>query len=117
MWERLKWNGWGEKGVQYEINQHGNVEHSRTGVELPKIIPFAKDTFGLEELENTPSVELDDVQLAEPRTHEAFVDLLRSFLGPSQISFDREQRICHTYGMSFRDLWRLRKGTTHESPF
>jgi alkyldihydroxyacetonephosphate synthase len=111
VWERLKWNGWGEKGVQYEVNQHGNVEHSRTGIELPKIIPFARDTFGLDELENTPSVELDDITLAEPRSNEGFVGLLKSFLSASQISFDKEQRICHAYGMSFRDLWRLRKGT------
>lgn len=116
VWERLKWNGWGEKGVQYELNQNGNVEHSRTGVELPKIIPFAKDIFGLDDLENTPSVELDDIELAEPRPNEGFVSLLKSFLSASQISFDKEQRICHAYGMSFRDLWRLRKGVITDAP-
>ncbi len=117
MWERLKWNGWGEKGVQYELNQNGNVEHSRTGIELPKIIPFAKDIFGLDDLENTPSVELDDIELAEPRSNEGFVSLLKSFLSASQISFDKEQRICHAYGMSFRDLWRLRKGSSSRNQF
>jgi alkyldihydroxyacetonephosphate synthase len=116
VWERVKWNGWGEKGVYYGINNKGNVEHSRTGVELPKIIPFAKEIMGIEELEHTPSIELEDIQIPEPRENAGFIKSLNTFLSPSQISFDKEQRICHTYGCSFRDLWRLRKGIISDPP-
>ncbi len=111
IWEQIKWNGWGERGVYYELtNDNNTVVHSRSGVQLPKIVPFAKQMFGLEELQNTPSIDLEDVQLQEPQINEAFVSVLKSFVAPSQISFEKEQRICHTYGCSFRDLWRLRKG-------
>lgn len=116
VWERVKWNGWGDKSVYLGINHRGNVENSRTGIELPKVVPFAKSLFGLDELEHTPSVELEEIQIPEPRSNEPFVKALKSVLQPSQISFDKEQRICHTYGSSFRDLWRLRRGIISDPP-
>ena len=116
MWERVKWNGWGEKGVEYAINSSGHVWHSKSGVELPKLIPFCKDILKLDELEDTPSVDVDSVQLPDGRKNDSFMTAVRSFLTPRQISTERLDRLCHCYGSSLRDLWRLRKGIISEAP-
>ncbi|KAL6048649.1 putative FAD binding domain/FAD linked oxidases, C-terminal domain containing protein [Balamuthia mandrillaris] len=118
VWQKLKWNGWGEKGAYYDFNHRGLVAHSRTGVEFPKVMQFAKDVWDLDTLDNTPSVDVEEVlsQLPEPLVNEGFVTALKTFLSANQVSFDGMARLCHTYGSSLRDLMRLHKGIISEPP-
>ena len=42
--------------------------------------------------------------------------LLQATLKPNQVSTDNENRLCHTFGKNYRDLWRVRNGLIERPP-
>eukprot|EP01087_Luapelamoeba_hula_P008322 TRINITY_DN2079_c0_g1_i1.p1 TRINITY_DN2079_c0_g1~~TRINITY_DN2079_c0_g1_i1.p1 ORF type:complete len:612 (-),score=68.00 TRINITY_DN2079_c0_g1_i1:25-1860(-) len=119
VWQRTKWNGWGDANAKFFINDNGVVQNSRTGVELPKLLTFAKDIVRKEadeELDDTPSISPDEITLPTPVENAPFTTALASFLNKTQFSSEKMNRLCHCYGSSLRDLYRLRKGIISDAP-
>ena len=102
---QMKWWGWGEEGTGFDISNK------------PDLWPFIRSAAGLEEEpEPSPPVSMEEVQLPEQKTHEAFVSAVSSTLEAGQLRQDREERLVHAYGKSFRDLWRARTGIIDAAP-
>ncbi len=101
----MKWWGWGDEDVQFNSSAH------------PGFWPYAKSVLEIEADEfSAQHWKLDAINLPEARVDEPFLNKLRSFLAPTQISKDKKERVVHAYGKGFRDLFRLRHGLANSAP-
>jgi alkyldihydroxyacetonephosphate synthase len=101
----MKWWGWGDEDVQFNSEAH------------PGFWPYAKSVLEIERDDfDRPSWNLDAIELHEARVDGPFLSKLRTFLGPTQISEDKKDRVVHAYGKGFRDLFRLRRGLASAAP-
>eukprot|EP01088_Endostelium_zonatum_P015656 TRINITY_DN394_c0_g1_i1.p1 TRINITY_DN394_c0_g1~~TRINITY_DN394_c0_g1_i1.p1 ORF type:complete len:673 (-),score=179.69 TRINITY_DN394_c0_g1_i1:36-2054(-) len=115
-WDRVKWNGWGEKGKYYELDDKGVVTLYPSGVQLPKLLSFVKEVVQLEQLDDTPSFEVSDLDIPAPHLNSEFMDEVTSYLHANQINTENMARVSHAFGRSLRDLWRLRRGQVQNAP-
>lgn len=101
----MKWWGWGPEDLQFRGDRH------------PGFWPYAKQVLDIEG-DDFPIRDwnLEDVKLPDAQINERFTTRLKSFLGPSQIASDRKERVIHTYGKGFRDLFRLQHGLASGAP-
>jgi alkyldihydroxyacetonephosphate synthase len=101
----MKWWGWGYEDAEFHANRH------------PDFWPYAKSVLDIEK-DEFPRHEwcLDSIELPEARADEPFLAKLRSCLSPAQITTDRKERVIHSYGKGFRDLFRLRHGIAAGAP-
>lgn len=101
----MKWWGWGYEDAEFRASHH------------PSFWPYAKSVL---DIENDGFARrewsLESVEVSEPRTDEPFLAKLRTCLAPSQITDDAKERIVHSYGKGFRDLFRLRHGIAAGAP-
>ena len=101
----MKWWGWGDPAFTYPMD------------EKPLLWPFIQKSLGLSDASRkTPPVERGSVRMPEPKTNPDFVRAINTFLKPAQIAADDEQRLIHTYGKSFPDLFRVRRGIVGNAP-
>jgi alkyldihydroxyacetonephosphate synthase len=101
----MKWWGWGDPAFSYPID------------EKPLLWPFIRKSLGLsEDCRKTPPVDRASIRLPEARTHAAFMQAIGAALKPEQIAAGDEQRLIHTYGKSFPDLYRVRRGIVSNAP-
>jgi len=101
----MKWWGWGNEDVQFNAQAH------------PGFWPYARAELGIERDDfSKREWKLEAVELPEPCINERFLLKLRSFLKPTQISNQAEERVIHAYGKGFRDLFRLRRGLASGAP-
>lgn len=103
--KHMKWWGWGHEDAEFRAAHH------------PNFWPFAKSVLDIQN-DEFPRREwsLDSIELPEPYTDEPFLAKLRSCLAPSQIVDDTKERVVHSYGKGFRDLFRLRHGIATGAP-
>src|ERR1700748_2750566 len=99
MIKAMKWWGWGDPAFSYPMD------------EKPLLWPFIQKSLGLNEsTPKTPPIDRANVKLPERRRNASFESYLAAVLKPTQIAADDEQRLIHTYGKSFPDLFRVRRG-------
>lgn len=101
--ERKFW-GWGDPDVRFD---HEN---------RPKMWPTFSEELGKSEFNQVPIVREEDIQIAEPNLNNDFMKLIGDVLEETQIAVDQKTRVRHSYGQSYRDLLRLRKGQIDASP-
>ncbi len=103
--KHMKWWGWGDDGVSFDARAH------------PGLWPYAKAALGVEEenLETSP-VPIEAAQLREAIRHDGFLAELRLSMRGDQICDSRHERLVHTYGKGFRDLFRMRRGMAEGAP-
>jgi alkyldihydroxyacetonephosphate synthase len=103
--KHMKWWGWGNEGVTFNSSAH------------PGLWPYAKAVLGIEEenLETSP-VPIETVQLREAICSSRFSAELRQSMRADQICDSRHERLVHTYGKGFRDLFRMRRGIAEGAP-
>ncbi|MAE75510.1 MAG: FAD-binding oxidoreductase [Planctomycetes bacterium] len=95
----MKWWGWGAEDKEFRMEHH------------PYLWPFVEKWLGdVSEGVSAPPVAFDAVELPEPRVSETFA---KEFPNASRDDLDRLQ---HTYGKSFRDLYRVRRGLAQVAP-
>jgi alkyldihydroxyacetonephosphate synthase len=101
----MKWWGWGNEDAQFRAQAH------------PGFWPYAKAVLGIEcDDLSTREWRLEAVEIPAAYVDQRVLDQLRSFLAPTQISDDAKERVIHTYGKGFRDLFRLRQGMAAGAP-
>jgi alkyldihydroxyacetonephosphate synthase len=101
----MKWWGWGHEDAEFRASHH------------PDFWPFAKSVLDIES-DDFPGREwnLDSIELPERFVDEQFLAKLRTSLASSQITDDAKERVIHSYGKGFRDLFRLRHGIAAGAP-
>lgn len=101
----MKWWGWGDPAFVFPMD------------EKPLLWPFIRKSLGLtEDSPQTPPVDRAQVKLPERRRGADFEAAVAAFLKAGQIAADDEQRLIHTYGKSFPDLFRVRRGIVANAP-
>jgi alkyldihydroxyacetonephosphate synthase len=101
----MKWWGWGYEDAEFRAARH------------PLFWPYARSVLDIEcDDFRRQEWSLESIELSEPFTDEPFLTQLHSFLRPSQITHDRKERVLHSYGKGFRDLFRLRHGIAAGAP-
>jgi len=102
---QMKWWGWGDEDRSFDIS------------DKPDLWPFLRSILELtEDPPLTPPVKIETIELPPRRTNQAFLDAMASTFPGSRIRSDRNDRLVHSCGKSFRDLWRLRHGVVDASP-
>lgn len=103
--KHMKWWGWGEENAAFNASAH------------PGLWPYAKAVLGVEEeLRDTPPVSIEAAQLRDAIHHDGFLADLRLWMRADQICDSRRERLVHTYGKGFRDLFRMRRGMAEGAP-
>jgi alkyldihydroxyacetonephosphate synthase len=101
----MKWWGWGYEDAEFRASRH------------PDFWPYAKSVLDIENDHFTRREwSLESIELPEARADEPFLAKLRSCLAPCQIRDDAKERVIHSYGKGFRDLFRLRRGVAAGAP-
>lgn len=102
--EKLKWNGWGWQ------DQHFDFEGSEN-----QFWHFLKQALQIQQLQLTPALAMEAIQLPIPRLTAAQLQTLQSLLDPWQIKQDKRERLFHARGRSLPDLLDLRSGQLQQA--
>ena len=101
--KKMKWWGWGREGERYPIpNPQG-------------FWSFLEQNLG--PLEQSPRVmSLDDISLPPSRLASRDLEDIKELFGESGVSTEKGDRISHSFGKSYVDLLRIRRGMVESSP-
>jgi alkyldihydroxyacetonephosphate synthase len=97
----LRWWGWGTLDETYSLESR------------PAFWPKLHEWLALPEEaieQETPPVALEDISLRASRLDDPTLASLRKLLGEESVLTDKQCRIEHAYGKSYRDLVRIRAG-------
>lgn len=100
----MKWWGWGSPDVLFPMDKK------------PELWPWIQKKVGLSESRATLPVERKRIQLPKPKLEAAFCAEIERFLKGDQITIDDEERLLHSYGKSYPDLLRVRRGEITHAP-
>jgi len=100
----MKFAGWGDPEKSFSLE------------ERPNLGAFVHRVSGISDLTPESPVDLESISLPEPHHDEVFLSSLRSRLTDEQLCFDREARLNHCYGKSYRDLLRAFAGDVERAP-
>ncbi|EGC33025.1 alkyl-dihydroxyacetonephosphate synthase [Dictyostelium purpureum] len=128
LYQQIKWNGWGDtRKFLHQVKPEGFVALTTPSVSaqpLPSLKGFIKKELSLPtddpnkpfELEETPSLRIEDIKIHAPKQYPEFVKELKAFFSADQLKDDKLARITHTFGKSIRDLIRVRIGLIKYAP-
>lgn len=94
----MKWWGWGSPDFEFPM------------AEKPGLWPWIAKTLAVPEQPPAPPVPRSAIELPAPRRNEAFC------AAASGLSFDEDQRLVHSYGKSYPDLFNARRGLIRRAP-
>jgi alkyldihydroxyacetonephosphate synthase len=103
----LRWWGWGTLDKTYSLEGR------------PAFWPKLREWLAVPEEEmgqETPPVTMEDISLPASRLDDAMLAPLRRLLGEESVRSDRQSRVEHAYGKSYRDLVRIRAGHIPNPP-
>ena len=103
----LRWWGWGTLDQNYSLDGR------------PAFWPTLQQWLELpdESIEHeTSPIPLDDISLPPPRLDNATLAFLYKLLGEEAVRTDKQARVEHAYGKSYRDLVRIRAGYIPHPP-
>lgn len=100
----MKWWGWGDEKLTFPMQ------------DKPNLWPWIRAKLGVTADQPTPPVARDAVRLPPSRLGVEFREALGRRLRPDQIATDDDERLLHSYGKSFPDLFRVRRGRVDAAP-
>jgi alkyldihydroxyacetonephosphate synthase len=100
----LRWWGWGTLDQSYDLSNR------------PNFWPFLQANLGVGPGPLAEPVPLDSITLPPPRLDPELVRSLRKRFGATIVNSGNEARVLHTYGKSYKDLVRLRRGEVTHPP-
>jgi alkyldihydroxyacetonephosphate synthase len=101
----MKWWGWGDPNITFPM------------ADKPALWPWIAKKLGV--MSNSPTttpVDLASIQLPATRAGEELLADLHVILKPGQVALDALQRLLHSYGKSFPDLFCVRNGVVKRAP-
>jgi alkyldihydroxyacetonephosphate synthase len=100
----MKFSGWGAPDKTFVTE------------DKPKLWPFIRETLGMDPEHRSTPVDWDTIPVAAPRIDERFSAALKGIVGETNIFADRQVRLRHAMGKSYRDLLRARTGQLGRIP-
>lgn len=100
----MKWCGWGSEDKEYQVSSK------------PALFPFMQKFLGVSQVDFIGRPDRSQVVMPKPIMNHEFLQAVRRKLDADQVECDEEARLLHTYGKSFRDLWRMRKLIIDSAP-
>jgi alkyldihydroxyacetonephosphate synthase len=100
----MKWWGWGHPDVSFPMH------------ERPKLWPWIEKNLGAKHEAKDPIIDLNQIILNKPILNAEFMTELARVLPADSILSSHEERVAHSYGKSYPDLLRIRKGIILRSP-
>jgi alkyldihydroxyacetonephosphate synthase len=101
----MKWWGWGDPAITFPM------------ADKPKLWPWVAKKLGIvSSSPTTVPVDLATIELAAPRVSDEVLAELRALVGMERITVDPQDRLLHSYGKSFPDLFRVRNGEVRRAP-
>ncbi|HSP88007.1 MAG TPA: FAD-dependent oxidoreductase, partial [Ignavibacteriaceae bacterium] len=103
--EQMKWWGWGGENIEFNMD------------DKPELWPYIKKVVGIEnEVTLTPPLKFEDIKLPQQNLNDKFINQIKSLIDSERLRLDKKERLVHSYGKSFRDLWRIRNGIVNACP-
>lgn len=101
----MKWWGWGDPNLTFPM------------ADKPNLWPWVEKKLGITSPSptNVP-VDLSSVQMAPTRASAELIAEIGKILRPDQITLDPLERLLHSHGKSFPDLFRVRNGNVRRAP-
>lgn len=101
----MKWYGWGAEGTGFDADGR------------PHLIPYAIKHLDIDP-ERAPDapVDLSSIDVPACRISSEVWTALEQALPNGILTNDDFDRLCHAYGRSTRDIWRLRHGWIERAP-
>ena len=103
----LRWWGWGTLDQGYSLEGRSAF--------WPMLQEWLKLPDEAVEHETLP-VSLDEISLRPSRLDDPMLSSLRRLLGDGAVRIDKQARVEHAYGKSYRDLVRIRAGRVPNPP-
>ena len=101
----MKWWGWGDPSLQFPM------------ADKPNLWPWVVKKLGITSANPTAKpVDLTAIQLPPTRAGAQLLAELHAILNPGQISLQPLDRLQHSYGKSFPDLFRVRNAVVRRAP-
>ncbi len=105
--EQMKWWGWGGEEIEFDMDSK------------PELWPYVKKVVGIkseDDVEFTAPLRFEDIEMPEQKLNPQFIESLKTIFNGEQVKTDKKDRLIHSYGKSFRDLWRIRNGIIKAAP-
>ncbi|HEY9856731.1 MAG TPA: FAD-binding oxidoreductase [Stenomitos sp.] len=100
----MKWWGWGAPDKAYSLERK------------PQFWPFLEARLGPAVGEPAPVVALEAIALPPSRLSVEHRKALAAIVGADAVTTDHAERVRHSYGKSYRDLVRIRRGEVLRAP-
>ncbi|MFC2074862.1 FAD-linked oxidase C-terminal domain-containing protein [Bdellovibrionota bacterium] len=101
----MKWFGWGDPKVHFELPDNERVEK------------YLSEKFGLSELkEEKTDWNIEDVKVNESALSSEIISAIEQEIGKGAFSVEKNDRLIHAYGKSYKDLIRIRALNVQNAP-
>jgi alkyldihydroxyacetonephosphate synthase len=101
----MKWWGWGDPNFTFPM------------ADKPALWPWIANKLGVVSTAPTAApVDLASIQMPPTRVSPELLAELHQVLKPEQVTVDPLERLLHTYGKSFPDLFRVRNAIVTRAP-
>src|SRR5581483_9838738 len=100
----MTFTGWGYPGSAFDAS------------DKPALWDFIEHRIGLRRDRPTPCIDSATIVVPPSQLEEPARRVLAALLGEENLALDREARLLHCFGKSFRDLLRARRGEIGRVP-
>lgn len=100
----MKWHGWGHPQQIFPME------------DKPRLWPFIEQKLGLKKDHLVPPVSLDTIELPQSKLSPKAYQSLQLICEADRMSQDHFQRLVHSFGKSYPDLYRARQGLVTSCP-
>jgi alkyldihydroxyacetonephosphate synthase len=100
----MKWWGWGDNNKSFPMESK------------PTLWPWIEGKLGIHNRVKTTPIIKEKIVLNPIVKNDQFINDLKTILSPHQMSSTDDERLLHSYGKSFPDLFRVRKGQIKRAP-
>lgn len=112
---------WGFRDSGFTVNENGHVvmrgnRYELSGVELPRLLPWIRETLGIELDPRDVNRSAYPTYIAPPLENTEFLDDLKQFLTDNQITTDGPIRLRHGHGQTQEEMFAIKYGSLPRIP-
>src|SRR5579862_54316 len=112
---------WGFRDSGFTINENGHVvmrgkRYELSGVELPRLLPWIRETLGIELDPKDVNPSSYPTYIAPPLENAQFLDDVKQFLKDNQITTDGPIRLRHGHGQTQEEMFAIKYGALTRIP-
>jgi alkyldihydroxyacetonephosphate synthase len=100
----MKWWGWGDQDKNFPMESK------------PTLWPWIQGKLDIHNRNKTTPIIKEKITLNPVLLNAAFIKDLSALLKPAQMTSEPDERLLHSYGKSFPDLFRVRRGEIKRAP-